>query len=110
VQTWGPIVTLNLLSRTVSFFTMLLMMHYLVRMAGLNGPVVKRLKDVWAAFAFLSGWVWISWLENTMDFLPEFDLAQALSPLSFIPHGLLSVALVRLWLAVHPLSKKKEAK
>jgi hypothetical protein len=102
VETWGPVVALNVLSRTLSFFMMMCFLHYLVRLTGLNGPVVKRLRDVWVAIVFLSGWVWLMWLEGAIDFLPGVSLQRVCTPFSFIPHGVLCVTLVRLWLVVNP--------
>ena len=98
---------LNIVTHTLAFTLTLLMLHYMIRMAGLNGPVTQRLRDAWAAFAFLSGWIWLGKLEHATDFIPGIDLAAALRPFGFIPEGLLCLTLLRLWLVVHPLYRKK---
>jgi hypothetical protein len=103
METWGPVIAVNVLARTVSLCLMIFLLHYLIRMAGLNGPIVKRMRDVWIATVLLGGWVWLVWLESAIDFLPGIHLRTMADPFSFIPHGVLCVTLIRLWLSINPI-------
>jgi hypothetical protein len=107
VETWGPIIAANILFRTLSLFLMVVLLHYLIRISGLNGKTVRHLREVVGAFVFLTAWVWLGWVEAIFDFLPWVDLRRELNPFSFIPHGILCVALVRLYLSLNPIERRR---